>query len=87
MESLDHVIVILEQMTAKRERAEGQHRDRQKQWEEKSMTDLEEKEATDLETNPEEMQSEAVHEEVPKEEAAVKPVRPLKKRHRGRIQP
>jgi uncharacterized protein (DUF3084 family) len=29
-----------------------------------------------------EMESVAVHEEVPKEEAAVKPVRALKKRHR-----
>jgi hypothetical protein len=48
------------------------------------MTDLEEKEAMDLETNPEETQSEAVH-EVPKEEAAVKPVTALKKRHRGGI--
>jgi hypothetical protein len=34
-----------------------------------------------METNPEEMKSEAEHEEAPKEEAAVKPVRALKRRH------
>jgi hypothetical protein len=32
--------------------------------------------------NPEEMQSEVVYEEIPKEEAAVKPDRALKKQHR-----
>jgi hypothetical protein len=40
--------------------------------------------ATDLETNPEEIESEAEHKEVPKEEAAVKTVRALKKRHGDR---
>jgi hypothetical protein len=34
---------------------------------------------------PEEMKSEAEHEKVPKENAAVKTVRALKKRHRGRL--
>jgi hypothetical protein len=38
-------------------------------------------EATDLEANPEEIESEAEHEEVPKEEAAVKTGRALKERH------
>jgi hypothetical protein len=41
-------------------------------------------EPADLEANPEEMQSEAEHREVPKKHAAVKPVRELRKRHRGR---
>jgi hypothetical protein len=36
------------------------------------------------EANPEEIQSEAVHREVPKEEAAEKSSGVLKKRHRGR---
>jgi hypothetical protein len=35
----------------------------------------------DLEANSEDMKSVAVHEEVPKEEAAVKTVRALKKQH------
>jgi hypothetical protein len=38
-------------------------------------------EAMNLEGNPEEKQSKAEHEEVPKEEATVKTVRALKKRH------
>jgi hypothetical protein len=41
-------------------------------------------EATDLEAHPEERESEAVHEEVPKEEAAVQSVVALKKRHGDR---
>jgi hypothetical protein len=41
-------------------------------------------EATDLEANPEKMQSEAMHREVPKEEAAAKSSGALKKPHRGR---
>jgi hypothetical protein len=40
-------------------------------------------EATDLEANPERMQSEAEHQKVPKEQAAVKPVGGLRKRHRS----
>jgi hypothetical protein len=39
---------------------------------------------TDLEANPEEKESAAVHEEVPKEEATVKPVGALKERHGDR---
>jgi hypothetical protein len=39
--------------------------------------------ATDLEANPEEMQSGAKHEKVPKKHTAVKPVGGLRKRHRG----
>jgi hypothetical protein len=39
--------------------------------------------ATDLEANLEEKEPEAVHEEVPKEQATVKPVE-LRKQHRGR---
>jgi hypothetical protein len=42
-------------------------------------------EAMDLEATAEEMESEVVHEEVPKEEAAVKNFRALKKRHRDGI--
>jgi hypothetical protein len=41
-------------------------------------------EATDFEANPEEIESEAVHEEVPKEGAAIKTVRALKKRYGNR---
>jgi hypothetical protein len=37
----------------------------------------------DLKGNPEEMEFEAEHQEVPKEPAAVKPVRGLRKWHRG----
>jgi hypothetical protein len=37
-----------------------------------------------INTSLEEMKSVAVHEEVPKEEATVKPVRAPKKQHRGR---
>jgi hypothetical protein len=40
-------------------------------------------EATDLEANPVEIEFETVHEGVPKEKAAVKIVRALKKQHRG----
>jgi antitoxin (DNA-binding transcriptional repressor) of toxin-antitoxin stability system len=41
-------------------------------------------EATDLEAKTEEIKSEGLHEEVPKEEASVKTVRALKKRHGDR---
>jgi hypothetical protein len=41
-------------------------------------------ETTDLEANPEEMQCEAVHREVPKEDATVETGRTPNKRHRGR---
>jgi hypothetical protein len=41
-------------------------------------------ETMDLEANPEEIESDAVHEEVPKEEAAMKTVRALKKRYGDR---
>jgi hypothetical protein len=40
-------------------------------------------EATDLKASPEEIQSVSKHREVPKEHAAVKPVRGLRKRHKG----
>jgi hypothetical protein len=40
--------------------------------------------ALDLEANPVEIKSEAVQEEDPKEKAAVKTVRPLKKQHGDR---
>jgi hypothetical protein len=40
-------------------------------------------EATYLKANPEEMESEAEQWEVPKERAVVKPLRGLRKRHRG----
>jgi hypothetical protein len=42
-------------------------------------------EATDLEANPEEIQSKAVHREVPNEEATVKSSGALKKWHRAAI--
>jgi hypothetical protein len=42
-------------------------------------------EATDLEANPEEIRSDAVHEEVPKENAVVKTIRAQKKQHGGGI--
>jgi hypothetical protein len=51
---------------------------------ERMMSCLGKTEATDLEANAEEMQSVAVHEAVPKEDAAVKTGRALNKRHRGR---
>jgi hypothetical protein len=41
-------------------------------------------EATDLKANPAKMESESELREVPKEGAAVKSVKGLKKRHRGR---
>jgi hypothetical protein len=44
-------------------------------------------EAMDLEATPEEMESEVVHEEVPKEEDAVKNFRVLKKQHGSAIYP
>jgi hypothetical protein len=40
-------------------------------------------EATDLKAYPDEMQSKAEHQEVPKEDAVEKPVRGWNKRHRG----
>jgi hypothetical protein len=40
-----------------------------------------------MEANPGEMLSKVEHEKVPKEEAAVKPVGALRKRHRGRHLP
>jgi hypothetical protein len=49
-----------------------------------NKADLEGTEATNLETNPEKMQSEVEHREVPMEEAAVKSSETMKKRHRGR---
>jgi hypothetical protein len=51
---------------------------------ERMMACLGKTDVTDLKANPEEMQSESEHREVPKEYAAVKPVRGRKKRHRGR---
>jgi hypothetical protein len=50
---------------------------------ERMMACLGRMEATDLEANPEE-ESVVEHQEVPKEEAAVKPVGGLGNRHRGR---
>jgi hypothetical protein len=51
---------------------------------ERIMACLGKTEATDLKANPEEMQSKAEHQDVPKEQVVVKPVGGLKKRHRGR---
>jgi hypothetical protein len=42
-------------------------------------------EATDLKANPEEMESDSNHQEAPKEDVVVKPVKGRKKRHRGRM--
>jgi hypothetical protein len=54
-----------------------------KSWREEMRTCLVEVEATDLEANPEEKESVVVHEEVLKEEAAVKTVRALKEQYGG----
>jgi hypothetical protein len=51
--------------------------------EEGMMACLGKMEVMDLKANPEEIQSEAEHQEVPKEQATVKPVGGLRKRHRG----
>jgi hypothetical protein len=51
---------------------------------EKMMAYLGKTEATDLKANPEEMQSEAEHREVPKEHATVEAGRAPNKRHRSR---
>jgi hypothetical protein len=51
---------------------------------EKEMTYLVKTEATDLEENSDEIESEAVHEEVPKEEAAMKNFGALKERYMDR---
>jgi hypothetical protein len=48
-----------------------------------SKTNQEKMEATDLKGNPEEMECESEHKEIPKEDAVVKPVEGRKKRHRG----
>jgi hypothetical protein len=53
-------------------------------WRKETTTCLKKTEATDLEANSEEKESEAVHEEVPEEEAAVETSGARKKRHRGR---
>jgi hypothetical protein len=53
-------------------------------WRKDTTTCQEKTDATDLVANPEEKESATVHKEVPKEEAAVKPVRALKKRHGDR---
>jgi hypothetical protein len=45
---------------------------------------LEKTEATDLKANPEEVESELERQEVPKEDAIVKPVKRWKKQHRNR---
>jgi hypothetical protein len=49
-----------------------------------TKTNQEKMEATDLKGNPEEMECELEHREVPKEDAIVKLVVGWKKRHRGR---
>jgi hypothetical protein len=54
-----------------------------KAWRKEMKAGREARNATDLEANPEEKVSEAVHEEVPKEQAAVKPVGGLRKQQRG----
>jgi hypothetical protein len=48
-------------------------------------TNQEKMEAMDLKGNPEEMECESEHQEVPKEDAVVKPVEGRKKRRRGRM--
>jgi hypothetical protein len=48
------------------------------------QADRETRKTTDLKANPEEMESEAEHYEVPKECAVVKPVGGLRKRFRTR---
>jgi hypothetical protein len=50
---------------------------------ERMMACLGKTEATDQKTNPEENESVAELQEVPKEHAEVKPVKRLRKRHRG----
>jgi hypothetical protein len=47
------------------------------------QVDREVSKATNLKANPEEMESESKHQEVPKEPAAVKPVGGLRKWHRS----
>jgi hypothetical protein len=53
-------------------------------WWKEMQADRDARKTTDLKANPEEMESEAEHREVPKERATVKPISGLKKRHRGR---
>jgi hypothetical protein len=53
---------------------------KQKPWRKEMKADREARNAMDLEANPEEKVSGAVHEEVPKEHASVKPVGGLRKR-------
>jgi hypothetical protein len=48
-----------------------------------TKTNQEKMEATDFMGNPEEMECESEHREVPKEDVVVKPVKGRKKRHRG----
>jgi hypothetical protein len=55
-------------------------------WLEEMKPEREARKTTDLEANPEEMRSEAEHQEVRMEVAVVKPVGGRKKRHRGGIE-
>jgi hypothetical protein len=49
-----------------------------------AIANLENMEAMDLKANPEKMESESEHREVPNEDAVLTPVKGQKKRHRGR---
>jgi hypothetical protein len=50
-------------------------------WRKEVQANREARKAMDLKANPEEMESESEHREVPKEDAVVKPVKGRKKRH------
>jgi hypothetical protein len=78
---------LQEQMDAYQAKIDTAHEERMVKLDahhERIMSCLGKMEATDLKANPEEMQSEVEHREVPKEEAAVKFSGAWKKRHRDR---
>jgi hypothetical protein len=77
---------MLARVDAIQEKLDANHEDimaEQRPWQKEMKANPEPRKAMDLEANPGEKESGAVHEEVPKEHAAVKPVGGLRKWHRG----
>jgi hypothetical protein len=87
-ENLKEMVAVMtashKEMLAKVEAKQVRMMARMDYWLEKIEACLGKTEATNLDANPEEIESKAMHEEVPKEEAAVKPVKALKKWHGDR---
>jgi hypothetical protein len=54
-------------------------------WRKQMEADQKVSKTTDLKSNPEEMESEAEHWELPKEDSIAKPVKGLRKRHWGQM--